>query len=204
MTRIGAVLMTVLLALYLVFSVYYASVLFGTGSPVAVAIGVALLLLALLGGAFIAAELVFGVRAERLARRLEAEGAVPTEELPALPSGRVDRAAAAEVFPRYREAAERAPGDWRAWFRLALAYDAAGDRRRARWATREAIRLSRAHSADPGSASAAGPGGADSVGPGGADSANPGGADSADPGSAHSAGPGSAHSADPGSADSAG
>ncbi|MGN6273738.1 MAG: hypothetical protein ACTHMQ_11710 [Protaetiibacter sp.] len=143
-TRIGAVVMTLLLALYLVFSVYYATVLFGTGSPVAIAIGVGLLLLALLGGAFIVAEILFGVRAERLARRLETDGGLPAEELPALPSGRIDRAAAAEVFPRYREAAERAPEEWRAWFRLALAYDAAGDRRRARWATREAIRLERA------------------------------------------------------------
>ena len=142
-TRIGAVVMTLLLALYLVFAVYYATVLFGTASPVAIAIGVALLLLAVLGGAFIVAEIVFGVRAERLGRRLDVEGGLPLEELPAVPSGRIDRAAAAEVFPRYREAAERSPDDWRVWFRLALAYDAAGDRRRARWATREAIRLER-------------------------------------------------------------
>ena len=44
----------------------------------------------------------------------------------------------------YRAAVEQTPDDWSAWFRLALAYDAAGDRRRARWATREAIRLERA------------------------------------------------------------
>jgi hypothetical protein len=148
-SRIGALVMALLLGLYLVFAVYYATVLFGTGSPVAVVIGVALLLLALLGAAFIAAEIVFGVRAERLARRLEKEGGLPEEQLPALASGRVDRAAADELFPRYRAAAEAAPEDWRAWFRLALAYDAAGDRRRARWATREAIRLERrARSAD--------------------------------------------------------
>jgi hypothetical protein len=142
-TRIGAVVMALLLALYLVFAVYYATVLFGTGSPIAVGIGVALLLLAALGAAFIAAEIVFGVRAERLARRLEAEGALPDEQLPVLASGRVDRAAADAIFPQYRAAAEASPDDWRAWFRLALAYDAAGDRRRARWAAREAIRLER-------------------------------------------------------------
>ena len=33
---------------------------------------------------------------------------------------------------------------WRAWLRLGLAYDASADRKRARWATREAIKLSRA------------------------------------------------------------
>lgn len=142
-TRIGAAVMALLLALYLVFAVYYATVLFGTGSPAAVAIGVALLVLAVLGGVFIVAEIVFGLRAEALARRLEQEDALPTEQLPLHPSGRLDRKAAEELFPVYRAAVEATPEDWRAWFRLALAYDAAGDRRRARWATREAIRLAR-------------------------------------------------------------
>ncbi|QNO36616.1 hypothetical protein H4J02_08880 [Protaetiibacter sp. SSC-01] len=142
-TRIGTVVMAVLLALYLVFAVYYATVLFGTGDGIAITIGVGLLVFALIGGGFIAAEVVFGVRAERLARRLEEEGGLPEEQLPVGASGRVERAAAEEVFPRYRAAVEAAPEDWRAWFRLALAYDAAGDRRRARWATRTAIRLER-------------------------------------------------------------
>jgi len=141
--RIGAVLMALLLGLYLVFAVYYAFVLFGTGVPVAIAIGVALLVLPVLGAGFIAAEIVFGVRSERLARRMEAEHALPAEEVPVTASGRVDRSAADELFPVYRAAVEADPDDWRAWFRLALAYDAAGDRRRARWATRQAIRLER-------------------------------------------------------------
>lgn len=141
--RIGAVVMALLLALYLAFAGYYATVLFGTGDPVAIAMGVGLLVLAVIGAAFIAAEIVFGIRAERLARRLEAEGGLPEEQLPVRASGRVDRAAAEELFPHYRSEVEAAPEDWRAWFRLALAYDAAGDRRRARWATRESIRLAR-------------------------------------------------------------
>jgi len=142
-TRLAAVVMAVLLALYLVFAGYYTTVLFGTGTVVGVLIGVGLLVLAVIGAGFTVAEVVFGIRAERLARRLETEGGLPEEELPLLASGRVDRAAADAVFPRYRDAAEAAPEDWRAWFRLALAYDAAGDRRRARWATRRAIRLER-------------------------------------------------------------
>jgi hypothetical protein len=147
-TRLAAVVMAVLLALYLVFAGYYATVLFGTGTVVGVLIGVGLLVLAVIGAGFTVAEVVFGIRAERLARRLETEGGLPEEELPLLASGRVDRAAADAVFPRYRDAAEAAPEDWRAWFRLALAYDAAGDRRRARWATRRAIRLERGASTD--------------------------------------------------------
>ena len=152
--RIGAAVMAVLLALYLVFAVYYAFVLFGTGEPVAFAIGAAMLILPLLGIWFIGAEILFGIRAERLARKLEADGAVPTEELGAHASGRVERADADALFPSYQAAVEAAPSDWRAWFRLALVYDAAGDRRRARWATRTAICLERAEASGSADATA--------------------------------------------------
>jgi Flp pilus assembly protein TadD len=40
-----------------------------------------------------------------------------------------------------RAQAEAAPEDWRSWYRLALAYDAAGDRTRARAAARHALAL---------------------------------------------------------------
>ena len=45
------------------------------------------------------------------------------------------------VFPRYRDEVTASPDDWRAWYRLGLAYDASGDRRRAREAVRRAITL---------------------------------------------------------------
>jgi Flp pilus assembly protein TadD len=53
------------------------------------------------------------------------------------------RAAADEQFPRYQAEVTAAPESWRAWFRLGLAYDASGDRRRARHAIRTAISLHR-------------------------------------------------------------
>jgi len=140
-TRIAVVLMAALLVLYLVFALRYGLLLIGLGQPVAIGLGVALFVLPLLAIWALIAELLFAVRAERLGVRLGAEGGLPTEELPLLPSGRIDRAAAAEVFPTFKAATEAAPEDWRTWYRLALAYDAAGDRRRARWATRQAIRL---------------------------------------------------------------
>ncbi|TPW76680.1 hypothetical protein FJ657_12215 [Schumannella soli] len=136
--------MAALLLLYLVFALGYAILLLTIGEPVAIALGVALIVLPLLGIWALAAELIFAVRADRLAARLESENGMPAEPLPVQASGRVDRDAAEAVFPRYREAVEAAPDDWRAWFRLGLVYDASGDRRRARWATRQAIRYSRA------------------------------------------------------------
>jgi Flp pilus assembly protein TadD len=57
------------------------------------------------------------------------------------PSGRIVREDGDAVFPSYRADVEADPGDWRAWYRLGLAYDASGDRRRAREAVRTAIRL---------------------------------------------------------------
>lgn len=143
-TRVAVVVMAALLALYLAFAVRYGLLLIGVGSPIAVAIGVALLVFPVIAAGALAAELVFTVRADRLGKRLEQEGGLPTEQLPLLPSGRIDRAAADEVFPAYQAAVERDPDDWRTWYRLGLAYDASGDRRRARWAMRQSLRRSRA------------------------------------------------------------
>lgn len=143
-TRIAVGVMVALLGLYLLFAVRYGLLLLSTGEPVAIGMGVALFALPLLAIWALVVELLFAVRAERLGARLDAEGGLPAEQLPLRPSGRIDRHAAAEVFPVYQAATEAAPEDWRTWFRLGLAYDAAGDRRRARWATRQAIRLSRA------------------------------------------------------------
>ena len=143
-TRVAVVVMAALLALYLAFAVRYGLLLIGVGSPIAVAIGVALLVFPVIAAGALAAELVFTVRADRLGKRLEREGGLPAEQLPVLPSGRIDRAAADEVFPTYQAAVERDPDDWRTWYRLGLAYDASGDRRRARWAMRQSLRRSRA------------------------------------------------------------
>lgn len=135
--------MALLLLVYLVFIVQYAFRLIGATPIVAKVMGYALVVLPLIGAWALATELLFGVRAERLARTLEAEGALPVETVPLRPSGRPERAAADAEFPLYKAEVEAAPGSWRAWFRLALAYDASGDRKRARAATRTAIRLER-------------------------------------------------------------
>ena len=141
-TKVAVAVMVAFLALYLVFAVRYGVLLIGVGDPVATALGIALFVLPLIAAWALIAEVLFAVRAERLGVLLDAEGGLPTDELPLRPSGRIDRGAAAKVFPKYQAATEAAPDDWRTWFRLGLAYDAAGDRRRARWATRQAIRLS--------------------------------------------------------------
>jgi hypothetical protein len=145
--KIAGLVMAALLALYLVVVVQYAIVLLGTDEPAGRAMGVALLVLPIVGAWALAAELVFAFRAERLLGMLRAEGGLPVDDLPRLPSGRPDHEAADAQFPLYQAEAEVSPQSWRAWFRLSLAYDASGDRTRARWAMRESIRLERAERA---------------------------------------------------------
>jgi hypothetical protein len=135
--------MGALLLLYLVFTAFAGTRLILADEPAAKAIGVALIVLALLGLGFAGVEFRFGFRSEALARQLEAQGGLPEEQLPARSSGRIERDAADASFARYAAETQSHPESWPHWFRLSLAYDAARDRRRARWAMREAIRLAR-------------------------------------------------------------
>ncbi|MDY7527163.1 MULTISPECIES: tetratricopeptide repeat protein [Cryobacterium] len=142
--RIGAGMMAILLAFYLVLVGWRAVLFLQSGAPVGIAIGVALLVLPLIGIWALVLEVTFGSRSARLVRLLEASGELPVETLPIRASGRPVRDAADADFPQYRDAVDAAPEDWKAWFRLGLAYDAAGDRKRARGAIRTAITLERA------------------------------------------------------------
>lgn len=139
--RIGVAVMAVALLLYIFLVAQRAWLLLVSAQPVAVAMGVALVLLPFVAAWALGRELWFGFRAERLGRRLEAEGALPAEDVSVRPSGRAVRADADALFPAYRSAVQQHPDDWRAWYRLGLAYDASGDRRRARAAVRRSIRL---------------------------------------------------------------
>jgi tetratricopeptide (TPR) repeat protein len=143
--RIAALVMAALLVVYLVLVAQRAVLLIGSGSPVGIAMGIALFVLPIIAAWALAREVLFGVRTERLVRILADEGGLPVDDLPHRASGRIERDAADEQFPRYRDEVEAQPESWRAWFRLGLAYDASGDRRRARGALREAIRLYRSN-----------------------------------------------------------
>ena len=140
---VGAVLLTALLAVYVVAVAGRGLALVATGEPVGVALGLAVLVLPLLGGWLIAREWQLAVRVPRMADELARSGALPVDDLPRSPGGRIDRGAADTAFATARADVESAPGDWAPWFRLGFAYDAAGDRRRARAALRTAARLHR-------------------------------------------------------------
>lgn len=141
-TKLGALIMAALLVLYLALVGWRAVQFMATGEPIAIAMGVALLVLPLIALWALWRELSFGIRSHELVKRLDAEGGLDLE-LPVLPSGRPERTAARAALDGFRTAADAAPESWQAALRLGLAYDAAGDRRNARQAVRRAIELSR-------------------------------------------------------------
>jgi hypothetical protein len=144
--RLAALFMALLLLLYIVIAGQRAVLLFEAGTALGVVAGCALVVFPLIAIWALGRELWFGWRTERLVKQLAAEGALPVESA-VTASGRPVREVADEEFPKYKAEVEADPDSWRAWFRLGLAYDASGDRRRARWALRAAIRLARADSA---------------------------------------------------------
>ncbi|MES9524985.1 tetratricopeptide repeat protein [Streptomyces capoamus] len=111
------------------------------GTLLTVTLGVAVLVLPVIGLWFLWKSTQFVRRANALAAELEAEGGLPVDELTRLPSGRIDRDSADEVFAKRKAETEASPDDWRSWFRLAVAYHDARDTPRARKAMQRAIAL---------------------------------------------------------------
>lgn len=141
--KIMALLVAAVLVLYLVATFGMAAALIQAGDLIAKILGLALIIFPILGGVLILREIMFGMQAERLLEKMISENALPKDTLPKRPSGRPDRSAADHEFPRWKAEVEQQPDDWRAWYRLALAYRASGDTGRSRAAVREAIRLER-------------------------------------------------------------
>ncbi|MGJ7559255.1 hypothetical protein ACP6NG_16815 [Brevibacterium casei] len=141
--KIGAIVVSVLLAFYFVIMGQRAWILIREPDLVPKLMGVSLFVLPVVGAWALIMELLFGARMEKLARILEAEGGLPVDDLPRTPGGRIVQEAADEAFAQYQSEAEAAPEDWRSWFRLSCAYDASGDRRRARSTMRKAITMER-------------------------------------------------------------
>ena len=113
-----------------------------TGGPTAIALGVGVLILPLVGAWAMVATLRAGFAHQRLARLAAERGMeLDVSELPRTPSGRIPRAAADALFATVRTELEADPDNWLRWYRLARAYDYAGDRGRARETMRKAVAM---------------------------------------------------------------
>jgi hypothetical protein len=138
---LGALAVTALLAIYVWAIGRRGVAMIGTGQPVLIGIGLAVLIIPLLVIGLIVREFLLASRVQRMAGELAAAGELPVDELPRSPGGRIDRTAADEAFGVAQAAVEAEPESWKTWYHLAFAYDAAGDRRRARAALRKASAL---------------------------------------------------------------
>lgn len=136
----GAVVMSLLLVVYLGFALVYASILLRDDNWIVNTMGYALFVIPLLGAWGLFAEWRFGLGVDRMRHELLDEGQFP-DDFQALASGRPDKGQALLQFDQFKAEVESAPDSWAAWCRLGVAYDAAGDRSRARWAMRKALRL---------------------------------------------------------------
>ncbi|TLP75617.1 hypothetical protein FEF27_07750 [Nesterenkonia sphaerica] len=135
--------MIVLVAIIMTGAVTSAIRFLRVDDAVARLLGAGTLVLVGVGVWFLWHAIRFGFRTEQLGRILDAEGALPEDTVDRSPAGRPNRAQADEQFARYKAEAEADPADWRVWYRLAYAYDIAGDRSRARQTMKRAIDMQR-------------------------------------------------------------
>lgn len=134
--------MCVALVVYFVMLGRAAFVFISSGRPAAMGLGVAILILPVIGSWVMVATLRAGLAHQRLARLARDEGMeLDVSELPRRPSGRIQRDAADALFATVRGELESDPDNWRRWYRLARAYDYAGDRTRAREAMKKAVEM---------------------------------------------------------------
>ncbi len=149
-TQVLIAFMCVALLVYFVLLGRLAVAMIGSGRPAAVGLGAALLIMPAIGLWAMLATLRAGFAHQKLARLIAADGMeLDTSALPRRASGRIERDAADALFAAVRAEVESDLGDWRGWYRLARAYDYAGDRRRAREAMKTAVERQRAMGVGP-------------------------------------------------------
>jgi len=134
--------MCLALLMYLAFLGRIAVLLIASGSVAAIGMGLALLIMPFLGLWAMIATLRDGFAHQKLSRLIAEDGMeLDAGALPRWPSGRIERDAADALFRTVRAELDDDPDNWRRWYRLAQAYEFAGDRRRAREAMKTAVAL---------------------------------------------------------------
>ncbi|GFG49622.1 hypothetical protein CQY20_19115 [Mycolicibacterium agri] len=137
--------MCVALVVYFFFLGRLAWAFITSGSGAAVGFGLALMVLPLIGVWVMVSTLQAGLAHQRLARLARERGMeLDVSDLPRMPSGRIQRDAADALFATVKDELEQDPDNWLRWYRLARAYDYAGDRPRAREAMKKAVELQEA------------------------------------------------------------
>lgn len=142
-TKLGAYLTAGLTLVYIALFANLGIIGLASSELVAKLIGALILVFPIVGIWLVFAEFRFGSAIEKLAARVERTGNWPEFDFDYRPSGRPTKASADRVFELQKQKTEANPHDFQSWFNLGLAYDAAGDRRRARAAMRTALQLAK-------------------------------------------------------------
>lgn len=141
---LAAVSITVILSLYFVLVANQAFLFLQADALAAKGIGTAMLVLPAIGVWYLIHEFRLGSTVQQMADTLDREGRLPIHDGETKPSGKLTRESAEAVFEVAERLIESSPRDWSAWFHLAYAYEAAGERSQARKTLRYASDLYRA------------------------------------------------------------
>ena len=134
--------MCVALVVYFVMLGRIAMAFITSGRPAAIGLGLALMGLPVIGIWVMVSTLRAGLAHQRLTRIIKEEGMeLDVSALPRMPSGRIERNAADELFETVRGELDADPDNWRRWYRLARAYDYAGAAAIARETMRKAVEM---------------------------------------------------------------
>ena len=134
--------MCVALIVYFVLLGRAAFILIGSGEVAPIGLGLAILILPGIGVWVLVATLRAGLAHQRLALKARECGMeLDVSDLPRRASGRIERDAADALFHTVRLELEADPDNWLRWYRLARAYDYAGDRSRARETMKKAVQM---------------------------------------------------------------
>lgn len=140
---LGAASIFAVLLLYFTLVAGQAASLLQADDGLSRALGVLAVALPAIGVVWIVRGWRLGSTVLRMADILDQEGRVPIHDGATLENGRLTDEATEAVFEVARRSVEDRPDDWRAWFHVAYAYEASGNRAMARRALRYAAHLFR-------------------------------------------------------------
>jgi hypothetical protein len=137
-TKIWVIVMTAFAFTYVFLLGGRALTMLAEPNPVAIAMGVGMMVFPLFAVWAILREIKFGIDAEKITKRALAIE-LPELELVLRPSGRATKESAALAFEAVKQNFDES--QWTQWLLLSEAYEASGDRKRARESMRKAISL---------------------------------------------------------------
>jgi hypothetical protein len=140
---LAAAATSTIVALYFALVAGRALMFISTDDPVVRVLGAALLVLPALGVWWLIHEWRTGTTVQRMANELERDGRLPIHDGETDARGKLTPAAQESVFEVARRNVDAHPDDWAAWFHVAYAYEASGDRSMARKSLRHASDLYR-------------------------------------------------------------